>query len=695
MNSIPLKIGIVGCGNIAKVHLKYIVKYIDPENIAVCDRDHVRLEDFANSNHISHKYDNIETMCLFFKPDVVHILTPPFTHKGIALQCMNAGVNVLIEKPMCLDEDEADEIIATAQNNDVRVCTNHMRMFDPLLLRVQEILEFGEVGEIANIYGCYSHDLMEKKDSDSTAKWMVNLKGGMLFDVSPHLVYILDEFLPGLKFDHVETVCKQSGEVLGIVASGSSGIGTGIIHLALNIFPLQNYVRFDCTRGVIKIDFRNYLITVRKRSGLPNAVERLAGNISEGWQIISGTICSIFNFVSGRLDPYGGTDVIIREFYAALMCDGISPVPAEKGRALVKLTHQIFSQVSETMQGKEIRINTLKDEADVLVTGGTGFIGKALVRRLFASGRRIRIFTHQDPSVVKEIFPDIKELDIIKGDIYCYGDVLNACRGVGTVYHLAAAMKGDWNYFLDTTITGTKNMLRAIDEVGVKQLIYVSTLNVLDAKNFPHNGTITEEFNYENHPERRGNYSNAKLQTERLVLEAVNTTKTRIILLRPGLVYGPCGTLFPMDVGIRIGKKLVACIGMGNRKIPFVYVDNLVDALMLTENSSGKSGSIYNVVDNDYPTQNDYIRLYKQLTNEKFITIRIPLWFIIGTVSILEGMLKRFTNKTLYISYKFTCIRKSVVHSTQRIESECNWKQKVHFHEGLLAHLECENGIRL
>lgn len=694
MNAIPLKICIVGCGNIAKVHLKYIVKYVDPENIAVCDRDHVRLEDFANSNHIWHTFDNIETMCSSFKPDVVHILTPPFTHKGIALQCMNAGVNVLIEKPMCLDEDEADEIIAAAQNNNVRVCTNHMRMFDPLLLRVQEILESGEVGEIANIYGCYSHDLMEKKDSDSTAKWMVNLKGGMLFDVSPHLVYILDEYLPGLKFDHVETVCSLSGEVLGLVALGTSGIGTGIIHLALNIFPLQNYVRFDCTRGVIKIDFRNFIVTVRKRSGLPNAVERITGNISECWQIISGTVSSIFNFIIGRLDPYGGTDVIIREFYAALMCDGSSPVPAEKGKELVKLTHQIFSQVPEIMQSNELRINTLKCEADVLVTGGTGFIGKALVRKLAASGRRIRILTHQDPKVIMDKFLDIKELDIIKGDIYCYRDVLNACRGVGTVYHLAAAMKGDWNYFLDTTITGTKNMLCAIDEVGVKQLIYVSTLNVLDAKNFPNNGTITEEFNYEDHPERRGNYSNAKLQTERLVLEAVNTSKTRIILLRPGLVYGPGGTLFPMDVGIRIWKKLVVCIGMGNRKIPFVYVDNLIDALMLAENSSGKSGSIYNVVDNEYPTQNDYIRVYKQLTNEKFITIRIPLWFIIGSISFLEAMLRRFLNKTLYVSYKFKCIKKSVVHSTQKIDSECGWEQKVHFQEGLSAHIAYEKGIR-
>jgi len=719
MGNIPsnLKVGIIGCGNMARVHLRLLTKSMDKQNIAVCDKDQLRLMDFAKSTGIKQTFTDLEKMIRDFYPEIVHIVTPPHSHKNLAVYCLENGCHVLIEKPMCLSTEEADEIIAAAAKHQRLVCVDHMRSFDPLIQQAKKFLDSGQFGEIVNIATGYSYDYLKKVDTDAAARWINDLPGGTFFDLMPHMLCLLDDFLPGFKLERSTHLRNENNLITDLLCIFSSAKGTGTLHMSLNIFPLKNYIEFECTNGILRVDLRNFLIIKRKHSNLPNAVERIVGNLNVGFQYIFGSLGSVFNFLRGRLDPYAGLGVIIREFQTAVSNNGASPVPAQKAKSLLELTQSIFPQEDKRTQAPS---NPLAP-ADVLVTGGTGFIGRRLVNRLIEKGYRVRVFTHRQinqnelltsAQLMEPIPPEsggrdtdyhsgalilrksvnnlfTKPVDIFQGNIYDYEQVQQACSGVKVIYHLAAAMKGNWNYHLDTTVTGSQNIVRAAEHTGVQHLVYVSTLNVYNAKNYPNSGFIDEGFAFEDNPEKRGVYSQAKLQAENFVREQMEKLPLSITILRPGLVYGPGYKTFFQDIGLRIGKKLVIVFGMGWRRIPLVYVDNLVDALMLAGESTKKG--TYNVVDGDYPSQRQFIKTYRQLTHKGFFVLYFPFWIVYSGFWVLEKLVSLCFRKNISLSYKLRCISKSPRHSTKRIESELGWSPKVNFQDGLKQAVEDEN----
>lgn len=684
MSLSDLRVGIIGCGNMARNHARFLLKQVQPGNVAVCDQDPLRLSEFAAATGISRTYRDLNVMLEEFKPDVAHIVTPPGSHRNIAVLCMSRKAHVLIEKPMCLSTDEADDIIAASKQYDRLVAVDHMRSFDPMITRAKALVASGALGRIVHVTAAYSYDYLQRIDTDSAARWINRLPGGCFFDLMPHLLCLFADFLPGAQLAHSKLTRNSEGIVTDLSCLLTSPSGDGYLHMSLNIVPLKNYIEVECEKGTIRVDLRNFLFTVRRHHGLPNAVERIVENLGLGFQIIGGSLGSVVGFLGGRLDPYAGLDQIIRDFLHAVATHGESPVPPQPVREMIALTEGIFgTKYSAAESSRPVDRPPLKP-CDVLVTGGTGFIGRRLVSRLLESGQTVRIFSHRDLSreALQKLYG--RDVELVRGNIYDSADVAHACQGVKTVYHLAAAMKGDWNYNLDTTITGTRNMIRAAKEAGVARFVYASTLNVYDARRYPNNRTIDEQFAYEPQPQKRGAYSQAKLQAEKEVLAFDPGPGMTVVTLRPGLVFGPGGKSLPQDVAMRVGKRVLVVLGMGMRKIPFVYVDNLVDAFVAAAACGvGGKDAVFNIVDPDYPSQRRYIKQYRKLTGEKGFTIYVPFWMVYSGFWVLERLLALLMKKKVTLCYKLACISRSPRHSTRRAETGLQWTPKVAFDDGL------------
>ncbi|MFA5143017.1 MAG: NAD-dependent epimerase/dehydratase family protein [Candidatus Omnitrophota bacterium] len=686
-NKFSFRVVIVGCGNIAEKHMASIRKYINISDIALCDMDPVRLEDFAKRYGIAKTYTDISDVHKDFDPDIAHILTPPSTHKDIAIKCLDKGMNVLIEKPMCISAGEADEITQACKRTGGKVCIDHMRSFDEQTRKVRDILDSGSYGEISHINASYSHDVLTNTKFVGN-RWAQGLPGGMLFDIAPHVVYLIQDFIPGMEEIATSIEKNSDGMVTGIASIFQGKNTTASMHISLKTKPLQNFIELFCTKGVIKIDFRNFITILNPEGKLPGPIVRIIGPISVGWQYIMASIRNVFNFFLGKLDPYNGLDHIIYSFYNALLSNTDIPVGYENGRILAVVLDKVFSRITNLKTDAGAENNTLKP-ADILVTGGSGLIGSGLVKRLADKGFSIRVLTHSS-ALESAIIKNNPNISIVKGDVYRYKDVENASMGVKTVCHLAAAMKGDWNYHLDTTVSGTRNIFEACLKTGVRHLVYTSTLNVLDAKSYPNGKIIDETFSYEHMPEKRGAYSHAKLKAERLLLNLIekNKNKLTVTLLRPGLVYGSQKNSLPKDVAIRLGKRFGIVMGLGFRKLPLIYIDNLVDALELAVKN--KKDGIFNIVDSDYPTQRKYIKLYNKYGNEKINMIYVPFWVFLAGFWFIEKSVSLFMNKKVSLVYKLKCVSKSPKHSTARAEQDLDWKQNVQFEEGIKRTLRNE-----
>jgi nucleoside-diphosphate-sugar epimerase len=207
----------------------------------------------------------------------------------------------------------------------------------------------------------------------------------------------------------------------------------------------------------------------------------------------------------------------------------------------------------------------------ILVTGGGGFLGNAIVSRLVKMGCRVRSLSRSHSPALSEI-----GVEQIQGDIRDPDRVLQACRGVSVVFH-TAAKAGIWGNpgdFFGINVTGTKNILTACSRAESVRLIHTSSPSVVF--NGRDMAGVDETTPY---PDRyMAAYPATKAQAEKLVYRA-SESGLPAIMLRPHLIWGPGDNhLFPRIVG---RAHRLRRVGDGRNMVDTVYIDNAADAHIL------------------------------------------------------------------------------------------------------------------
>ncbi len=209
----------------------------------------------------------------------------------------------------------------------------------------------------------------------------------------------------------------------------------------------------------------------------------------------------------------------------------------------------------------------------ILVTGGGGFLGKAIVKRLLERGDRVRSFSRGD-------YPELRDLgaECHRGDLVDKSAVLAAVEGCSAVYHVAAkpGIWGDYGLYFAANVRGTRNVIEACLETRVSKLVYTSSASVV----FGGDGMegVNESVPY---PETYlANYPKTKAMAEREVL-AANGTSLATVALRPHLIWGPGDPNFlPRFIERRKSGRL-ARVGKKPHPVDCVHIDNAVDAHIL------------------------------------------------------------------------------------------------------------------
>ena len=207
----------------------------------------------------------------------------------------------------------------------------------------------------------------------------------------------------------------------------------------------------------------------------------------------------------------------------------------------------------------------------VLVTGGGGFLGLYLVEQLCDRGSRVRVLCRGE-------YPELTRLgvEVVRGDVRDAACVRKACRGVETVYHVAAVpvVWGPWSMYHSINTQGTEYVLQACRAEGVRRLIYTSSPSVVfDGR--PH-VNATETLPY---PERYlCHYPHSKALAERAVLAANDRDGLLTCALRPHLVWGPRDHHLIPRLLQRAASGKLRQVGSGENLISMTYVENAAAA---------------------------------------------------------------------------------------------------------------------
>ena len=152
---------------------------------------------------------------------------------------------------------------------------------------------------------------------------------------------------------------------------------------------------------------------------------------------------------------------------------------------------------------------------------------------------------------------------------------------------------------------------------------------------------VTEKFPYEPFAARRGLYSQTKLEAERTVLQAAAENRIHAVVLRPGQIYGPGAEKAPPAGAIGVGGRWIV-VGSGSHYVPFVHVENVVDALLLAAQNDLPNGAIFQLVDPEGIRQRDYVDWVRRSGRPVRVSY-VPAWFLtcVGAGVVVLGKVLR------------------------------------------------------
>ena len=688
-----MKIGIVGCGLNCDYHVSFSRAYPGAEIVGVADSSEDSALRLKQRFGIEKHYRDIPSLVEDARPEVIHIVTPPATHFELASQAIGAGCHVLVEKPMCLSPAEGERLFELAQARGVKLCAMHNHFFDPCMLRAREMVESGRLGRVVGVeshYGLNTRiDAFRRYPAPGVLPWLYGLPGGVFHDFMPHPLYVMLPFLGEVQ--DVLVAEMSAGELpqgisdeLRVLVKGSNALGTLSFSFAEK--PPHHFVRIYGTAMMAHVNFDTMTTVLHPVSGLPKAAQKATYNLSEAWQLGTGTLKNVRDFATGRLRPYQGMKTLIHQFYDAVKSGGEPPVSRDEALGVLAVMDRIWPQVKNTRLSFETPAPAQEGQGPrVLVTGASGFLGTRLVEMLCERGFKVRALVRRLSSIER-----LKSLpvEIAYGDVGSLEDLGHAFEGVELVVHAAADTAGREEEGEISTIQGTRNVISLCRDHGVKRLVYISTCNVYGTAGYEAGRVVDEDAPLERSPELRGAYTLAKLEAEGLVREAMKEGVVPIVCLRPGTILGPGGETFTPMMGFSLAGRVFAVIGPGDFVLPLVFVDNLCDAIITSLTSDRGDNQVFTVVDPDRVTKRGYMEALVRRLYPGARVVYIPYQALDGVVRLQELMMQALDRKPLLTAYRLKSSQNRIVYDSSKFMKTYGWKPPCTLEEGMRAVLE-------
>ena len=195
-----MKVGIIGCGRVARIHMKAYKALNNAEVVAVADTNIDKAKAFARLYKIDKVFSSYVDLFEEFKDiGFVDICTPTSTHETIVRDAAEYGVNVLMEKPMGRNSKECERMIKTAKKHGIKLCVCHNQLFFPHVKRLKAIAD-SENFNMISFRTSHRENFEWLKAHGLAQPWNISPEhGGILWEVGTHLAYLQLHFLKDIE----------------------------------------------------------------------------------------------------------------------------------------------------------------------------------------------------------------------------------------------------------------------------------------------------------------------------------------------------------------------------------------------------------------------------------------------------------------------------------------------------------------
>jgi predicted dehydrogenase/nucleoside-diphosphate-sugar epimerase len=628
-----IRAAIVGAGYIADFHARAIRQAGGVDLVGVCDADVKRAESLATRWRVKKVFDSLESMLLDQELESIHILAPPNLHYSLAKIALLSGVNVFLEKPMCISTGEADELIALACDKGVRLGVNHNLLYSMAYQRLRDTVHSGLLGPIDQVTINYLAELGQIS-SGPFDSWMLRDPGNLILETGPHLISALLD-LVGTS-DRIFAVADQRVNLPGgahifsrwrvRAIAGRTAVdininqGRGFSQRIIHVRGLVGSATADFDANTCVVDLGTPLSIDLDRY---KRIRSIASQLRvQAWESLRDYILTRAKLRS-RGNPYEVTFLdSVAAFYAGNEPDS---------RISSRLGRDVIQTCSDIVRAAELEPETLPAprpqkapaiRPNVLVFGGAGFIGRELVRQLLAAGYCVRAAVRGSGTVLQAV--NNGNLEIVCVDIASEASLRTAMEGIKYVYHLARAKAKTWEEYIKLDVEPTRLIAEVCVSLGIGRFIYTGTIDSYYAGSRA--GVITERTPLDPNISRRNYYARAKATAEAILLKMHAEDKLPVVIFRPGIVIGRDGNPFHWGVGMWASPGVCQVWGDGRNKLPLVLVADVAAALVRGIQVEGIEGRSYNLVDEPLLTARDYLG---QLQRMAAMTLNVqykPIW---------------------------------------------------------------------
>ena len=299
-----------------------------------------------------------------------------------------------------------------------------------------------------------------------------------------------------------------------------------------------------------------------------------------------------------------------------------------------------------------------------LVTGGSGYFGEIMARRLLARGFQVRVFDLVDNA------DRPAEIELVRGDIRDPAAIRAACEGVELVHHNVAQvpLAKDTSLFWSVNLDGTRNLLDAVKATGVKKTVLVSSSAIYGV---PSKNPVDETVQ----PAPREEYGRAKLAAEELARQRVARDGLDVSIVRPRTIlgHGRLGIFQILFEWVRTGSN-VFVLGKGDNRYQFVHADDLAEACLLAGEREGSS--TYNEGAARFGTMRELLEGLVRHAGTKSRVRSLP----VGPAVKLMELTSRWGLSPLG-GYHSLMYGKEMFFDLSRTQAELNWSPRFSNHE--------------
>jgi predicted dehydrogenase/nucleoside-diphosphate-sugar epimerase len=610
------RVAFVGTGNIAGIHGEVFSRLREPKLVGVVDPREDRAAAFAKHYGSPGAYADLERLITEQNIGTAHVLTPPDTHAGLILNLVARGVDVLVEKPMATSRSECDAILrALAQPGAGALYVSHNFIFHPAFRRLSETVRAQTHGDAVAMTCTYAMPLRQL-EAGQLSHWMFRRPVNLLLEQAVHpLSQIVEIAGP------IEAVRVLAGRPR-VISSECMIPSTVSVLLRCQKFDVQLYLEFganfprwhfgvQCTDGFIEADILANRVLAQSHTQWLAPIDNLleGRHLARDLRTQDGT--NLSRFVKSLLKLDGPSDPFylsmlssVGAFYARDAATWPAANRAEGASGLVRVCEDIAAASFEPRQ-VPTRAPRASVQPETIVIGGSGFIGRQIVKALVAEGRPVGVLARNSAGL-PDLFRD-PLVTLIAGSMTRSDDLAKSLRGAKYVINSAAAEIGETWPATETAVRTVMTQLAdACLAAGIERLVHLGSTAALYLG--APGVRITGASPVDPQPDGRALYSRAKAFGDLVLLAAHTERKLPLCVLRPAIVVGQGGTPYHTGVGLFANGR--HCIGWnaGNNALPFVLASDIAAAAIAACRRPGIEGKSYNLAGDVRMSASDYVR---------------------------------------------------------------------------------------